>query len=77
MDTLYTIIEPKPYYVICNKDGEFYSAFQNGDLLFERKLTKAWQFNSYDVARRYKNHFKTVHHLMEDCKIVKVLPLNK
>lgn len=76
MDKLYAIIEPKPYYVIRNKNDEFYSAFQNGDLLFERKLTKAWQFTSYDVACRYKNHFKTVHHLMEDCKIVKVEPLN-
>ena len=76
MDKLYMIIEPKPFYVIRNKDGQLYSAFQSGEVLFEKKLTKAFQFNSYDVARRYKNHFKTVHHLMEDCKIVKVEPLN-
>lgn len=71
--------ENRPYYVIVNKDKQYYEGIQGDQLLFGYKLSKAWRYITLELARKYKHVLSRSHPYMEECTIVKVIPtqLNK
>lgn len=71
--------ENRPYYVIVNKDKQYYEAIQGDQLLFGYKLSKACKYITLELARKYKKVLSRSHPDMEECTIVKVIPtrLNK